>query len=172
MQTLLRIVLASTLLFACNALIPLHAADKPNIVYIMLDDLGWNDAGFRGAALHTPNLDKLAAGGALLNAFYSQPYSTAARAALLTGRYPMRYGLQTLSILPGSGFGLPADERTLAGALKEAGYKTAFIGKWQLGHAKPEFRPLQRGFDSFGRCRTCIAKKCEAGLVAQRSDAR
>jgi arylsulfatase A-like enzyme len=149
MKILFQAVLASTFMFASVALVHLHAADKPNFVYIMLDDLGWNDAGFRGGALHTPNLDKLAAGGALLNAFYSQPYSTAARAALLTGRYPMRYGLQTLSILPGSGFGLPADERTLAAALKETGYTTAFIGKWQLGHAKPEFRPLQRGFDYF-----------------------
>jgi len=125
------------------------AADKPNIVYIVADDLGWNDVGFHGSAIQTPNLDRLALGGAILNAFYVQPFSTQTRAALMTGRYPMRYGLQTASIMPSSRFGLPVEERTLAQALKEAGYATAFIGKWQLGHAKPEFWPTNRGFDYF-----------------------
>ena len=74
------------------------AADKPHIVYLMADDLGWNDVGFHGGKIDTPNLNKLAAGGATMNYFYSQPYSTQARAALLTGRYPMRYGLQSRSI--------------------------------------------------------------------------
>jgi arylsulfatase A-like enzyme len=125
------------------------AADKPNIVYIVADDLGWNDVGFHGGTIQTPNLDRLALGGAILNAFYVQPFSTQTRAALMTGRYPMRYGLQTASILPSSRFGLPVEERTLAQALKAAGYTTAFIGKWQLGHAKPEFWPTNRGFDYF-----------------------
>jgi arylsulfatase A-like enzyme len=125
------------------------AADQPNIVYIMADDLGSKDPGFRGGEAQTPNLDKIAAGGTSLNQFYVQPYSTQTRAALLTGRYPMRYGLQTQSILPSSEFGLPTEERTLAQALKEAGYRTAFVGKWQLGHAKPEFWPTKRGFDYF-----------------------
>lgn len=125
------------------------AADKPNIVYIVADDLGWNDVGFHGSAIQTPNLDRLALGGAILNAFYVQPFSTQTRAALMTGRYPMRYGLQTASIMPSSRYGLPVEERTLAQALKEAGYATAFIGKWQLGHAKAEFWPTNRGFDYF-----------------------
>jgi arylsulfatase A-like enzyme len=124
-------------------------ANKPNIVYILADDLGWKDVGFHGGTIRTPNLDRLAAGGAVLNAFYCQPFSTQTRAALMTGRYPMRYGLQTATIMPSSQFGLPADERTLAQALKEAGYDTAFIGKWQLGHAKQEFWPTRRGFDYF-----------------------
>ena len=125
------------------------AADKPNIVYLIADDLGWKDVGFHGGRIQTPNLDRLAAGGAVLNAFYAQPFSTQTRAALMTGRYPMRYGLQTATILPSSQFGLPTEERTLAQALKEAGYATAFIGKWQLGHARPEFWPTRRGFDYF-----------------------
>ena len=70
--------------------------------------------------VRTPNLDRLAADGAVLNAFYAQPFSSQTRAALLTGRYPMRYGLQTLSISPSSPYGLPSEERTLAQALKEA----------------------------------------------------
>lgn len=128
---------------------PALGADAPHIVCILADDLGWKDVGFnRGEAL-TPNLDRLAADGAILRAFYAQPYSSQTRAALLTGRYPMRYGLQTGSILPVSRYGLPGDERTLAQALKERGYRTAFLGRWQLGHAKQEFWPTRRGFDRF-----------------------
>lgn len=126
-----------------------QADDRPNIVYILADDLGWKDLGFRGGNIRTPNLDRLAAGGAVLNAFYAQPFSTQTRAALMTGRYPMRYGLQTGSILPATRYGLPEEERTLGQALKEAGYRTAFIGKWQLGHVRPELWPTRRGFDYF-----------------------
>jgi arylsulfatase A-like enzyme len=125
------------------------AADRPNIVYILADDLGWKDVGFHGGAIRTPNLDRLAQNGARLERFYTEPYSTSARAALLTGRYPMRYGLQTLSILPWSEYGLPTGERLLPQALKEAGYRTAMLGKWQLGHYKKDYWPTQRGFDSF-----------------------
>ena len=142
-----RLAAALWLAFACA--LTTHAAGKPNIVYILADDLGYNDPGFQGGKIATPNLDKLAASGVRLNSFYVQPYSSQTRAALLTGRYPMRYGLQTLSIVPPSLFGLPTEERTLTQALKEVGYKTAFIGKWQLGHAKPEFWPTKRGFDYF-----------------------
>ena len=84
------------------------AEGQPNIVYILADDLGWKDVGFHGGAIRTPNLDRLAASGAVLNALYAQPFSTQTRAALMTGRYPMRYGLQTMSLLPSSRFGLPA----------------------------------------------------------------
>ena len=138
---------AACLLFACSGWAA--AGRTPNIVYLMADDLGWADVGFHGGKIPTPNIDKLATGGVVMNFFYSQPYSSQARAALLTGRYPMRYGLQTRSIGPGAKYGLPTDERTLAQALHEAGYRTALIGKWQLGHARPEFLPTRRGFDYF-----------------------
>jgi arylsulfatase A-like enzyme len=134
-------------LLACAALAA--AADKPHVVYLMADDLGWRDVGFHGGEAKTPSLDRLAEGGAALNAFYVQPYSSQTRAAALTGRYPMRYGLQTLTITRASAYGLPPDERTLAQQLKEAGYRTAFVGDWLLGHAKPEYWPTRRGFDSF-----------------------
>jgi len=140
------------LLISCAALCsahPAYAQERPHIVYILADDLGWNDVGFHRGGLRTPNLDRLAAEGAALNAFYVQPYSSQTRAALLTGRYPMRYGLQTLTILPAQRYGLPAEERTLADVLKESGYRTAFIGNWLLGHAKPDYWPTRRGFDSF-----------------------
>jgi arylsulfatase A-like enzyme len=128
---------------------PANAAEKPHVVYIMADDLGWNDVGYHGGKIPTPNIDKLAAGGATLNFLYAQPYSTQSRAAFLTGRYPMRYGLQSRSIGPNARYGLPTDERTLAEALHETGYRTALIGKWQLGHAKQEWWPTRRGFDAF-----------------------
>ncbi len=127
---------------------PVHAANnKPNIVYIVADDLGWKDVGFHGSDIKTPNIDKLAATGARLEQFYAQPMCTPTRAALMTGRYPIRYGLQTF-VIPSSGtYGLATDEWLLPQALKDAGYKTAIIGKWHLGHADKKYWPRQRGFD-------------------------
>jgi arylsulfatase A-like enzyme len=124
------------------------AADKkPNIVYIVADDLGWKDVGFHGSDIKTPSIDKLAATGARLEQFYAQPMCTPTRAALMTGRYPLRYGLQTGVIPSAHTYGLPTDEWLLPQALKEAGYKTAIVGKWHLGHADKKYWPRQRGFD-------------------------
>ena len=72
-----------------------QSSPRPNIVYILADDLGWKDVGFHGSDIKTPNLDKLAQEGARLEQFYAQPMCTPSRAALMTGRYPFRYGLQT-----------------------------------------------------------------------------
>ncbi|RWC53357.1 MAG: sulfatase, partial [Mesorhizobium sp.] len=120
-----------------------------NIVYIVADDMGFADAGFNGSDIKTPNLDKLAQEGAHFDQFYALPMCTPTRAALMTGRYPLRYGLQT-GVIPAAGtYGVPVDEYLLPQALKDAGYKTAMVGKWHLGHAKPEFWPRQRGFDYF-----------------------
>ena len=127
-----------------------QAADsKPNIIFIMADDLGNADLGYRGGQIQSPNIDKLAQEGVRLESFYGQQVCTPSRAALMTGRYPMRYGLQTLVIFPGHHYGLPTDERTLPQALKEAGYKTLMTGKWHLGHADKKFWPQNRGFDYF-----------------------
>ena len=125
----------------------LGAAQKPNILFILADDLGWKDVGFHGSDIRTPNLDKLAAGGAKLEQFYAQPMCTPTRAALMTGRYPMRYGLQTGVIPTGGTYGLATDERLLPQVLKDAGYTTAIICKWHLGHADNKYWPRQRGFD-------------------------
>ena len=126
---------------------PQGAAAKPNIVYIVADDLGWKDVGFHGSDIRTPNIDKLAAQGARLEQFYSQAFCTQTRAALMTGRYPSRYGLQTVVIPSNGTYGLATDEWLLPQALQKAGYDTAIIGKWHLGHAKREYWPKQRGFD-------------------------
>jgi arylsulfatase A-like enzyme len=122
---------------------------KPNIIYILADDLGWKDVGFHGSDIRTPNLDKLAAEGVRLERHYTAPMCTPTRAALMTGRYPMRYGLQ-VGVIPGAGsYALAQDEFLLPQMLKDAGYKTYMSGKWHLGHAKKEFWPNHRGFDSF-----------------------
>ena len=127
-----------------------QAADpKPNIIFIMADDLGNADLGYRGGEIKTPNIDQLANDGVRLDSFYGQQVCTPSRAALMTGRYPMRYGLQTLVIFPSHTFGLPTDERTLPQALKDAGYDTLMVGKWHLGHADRKYWPQNRGFDHF-----------------------
>jgi arylsulfatase A-like enzyme len=132
-----------------GAFVSTRAAEtKPNIVHIVADDLGWKDVGFNGCTdIKTPNLDKLATGGARFTQFYVQPMCTPTRAALMTGRYPFRYGLQTAVIPSVSSYGLDTSEWLMPQCLKEAGYKTAIIGKWHLGHADKKYWPKQRGFD-------------------------
>jgi len=132
----------------CLPITLVQAAAPPNIVYVIADDLGWKDVGFHGSDIRTPSLDALAAGGTRLEAFYAQPMCTPSRAALLTGRYPFRYGLQTSAIGSAATYGLATDEWLLPQTLQKAGYETAIVGKWHLGHAKREYWPLQRGFDS------------------------
>ncbi|HUR54390.1 MAG TPA: arylsulfatase [Gemmataceae bacterium] len=125
-----------------------RAESRPNVVFILADDLGRHDCGFMGGAqIKTPHLDKLAAAGTKLDAFYVQPVCSPTRAALMTGRYPMRHGLQVGVVRPWAQYGLPLEERTLAQALKESGYSTAIVGKWHLGHFAPEYLPTRRGFD-------------------------
>ena len=122
---------------------------KPNIVVILADDLGNADLGYRGSDIRTPNIDKLASDGVRLESFYGMPVCTPARAELMTGRYAMRYGLETLVIFPSHTYGLPTDERTLPQALKDVGYQTAMVGKWHLGHADQKYWPQNCGFDHF-----------------------
>ena len=137
-------------LSACSA--PLAAAQskaaRPHVVYVLADDMGWKDVGFHGSDIQTPNLDQLARSGARLEQLYAQPMCTPSRAALMTGRYPHRYGLQTLVIPSAGTYGIPTDERLLPQMLQSAGYRTAIVGKWHLGHADKKYWPRQRGFDS------------------------
>ena len=133
----------------CFPLVARGDAKRPNIIFIMADDLGNADLGYRGGGVKTPNIDKLANEGVKLESFYGQQVCTPSRAALMTGRYPMRYGLQTLVIFPSHTYGLPTDERTLPQALKDAGYSTFIVGKWHLGHADQKYWPQNRGFEYF-----------------------
>jgi arylsulfatase A-like enzyme len=135
----------SALLFAL--IITLQAASKPNLVLVMADDLGWGDVGWHGGQAKTPRLDRLGAGGLRFERFYTQPICTPTRAALMTGRYPWRMGMASGVILNHLHYGLPLDETTLAQVLKNAGYATAIVGKWHLGHETPAHLPTERGFD-------------------------
>ena len=141
------VTVALAALLTVTSALAQQPAPRPHIVFIVADDLGWKDVGFHGSDIKTPNIDKLAQGGARLEQFYVQPMCTPTRAALMTGRYPFRYRLQTLVIPTPSKYGLPTDEWLLPQALKQAGYSTAMVGKWHLGHADRKFWPRQRGFD-------------------------
>lgn len=124
------------------------AAGTPNVLFILADDLGRADVGFMGATeVKTPNIDKLAGEGAVLERFYVQPVCSPTRACLMTGRYPSRLGLQVGVIRPHATYGLPLEERTLAQALRSVGYETAITGKWHLGEFEEAYRPTHRGFD-------------------------
>lgn len=126
------------------------AADsgRPDILFILADDLGYNDVGFNGGKeIKTPNLDKVAAAGTVLKQFYVQPVCSPTRASLMTGRYPMRYGLQVGVIRPWAEYGLPLEEQMLPEGLRSAGYTTVAIGKWHLGSFDKAYFPTARGFD-------------------------
>jgi len=122
-------------------------AKKPNIVYILADDMGYGDPGFMGSKdLRTPNLDKLAHGGTILSSYYVQPVCSPTRSTLMTGRTVAHTGVYSV-VRPNAKWGLPLEERTLAQALRAAGYETAITGKWHLGEFQPDYLPTHRGFD-------------------------
>lgn len=122
-------------------------APRPNVVFFLIDDLGYADCGFNGGdEIRTPEIDALAHGGAVIESHYVQPVCSPTRSALMTGRYPTRTGVYTI-VRPGAKWGLPLNERTLANALRDAGYTTAIAGKWHLGEFDPAYKPTARGFD-------------------------
>lgn len=123
---------------------------KPNIIVILADDLGWGDVGFNGSDIKTPNIDRLSREGVILNRYYTASICSPTRAGLLTGRYPDRVGIRSTGITPWRDYGLDTAEVTLPEILAEAGYKhRAILGKWHLGHSRPQYHPLQRGFTHF-----------------------
>ncbi len=142
-------ILAFCLLITIAGMLPASdvTTDRPHIIFILADDLGWGDVGYHGGKIATPNIDSLAERGVQLDQFYVQPVCSPTRGALLSGRYPMRLGLQCGVVRPWARHGLPLAERTLPDALREAGYATAICGKWHLGHCAAAFLPTHRGFD-------------------------
>src|SRR5437879_3363784 len=121
----------------------------PNFVIVFADDQGYADIGCYGAkGFQTPNLDRMAAEGIRFTDFYvAQAVCSASRAALLTGCYPNRIGIQG-ALGPAAKTGINDSERTIAQLLKPRGYATAIYGKWHLGH-HPQFLPLRHGFDDY-----------------------
>ena len=122
---------------------------KPNIVYIFADDLGYGDLSCYGAKdINTPNIDQIAKQGIKFTEFYSaSSVCSPSRAALLTGRYPQRMGINTV-FFSESFTGIPDKEITIPEILKEKGYATGIVGKWHLGHHS-KYLPLQHGFDEY-----------------------
>ena len=141
------------LLLGCVGLLMLAqqtcAADKPNFIFINIDDLGYADIGPFGSTKNkTPNLDQMAKEGRKLTCFYAAPVCSPSRASLMTGGYPKR-GLSIPHVLfPGDAEGLHQNELTVAELLKQRGYATGIIGKWHLGD-QPEFLPTRHGFDYY-----------------------
>jgi len=126
-------------------------SSKPNILIMVADDLGYADVGFNGGkTIATPNLDRLAATGINLTDFRACPMCSPTRAGLLTGRWPLRFGMMRAVVPPWSNYGLPTEENTMPELLASAGYeRRAIIGKWHLGQARREFLPLNHGFTYF-----------------------
>ena len=126
-----------------------YALDRPNVVIIVADDLGWADVGFHGSNIDTPALDKLAREGAVFDRFYTTPICSPTRAALMTGRDPMRLGMAYATVMPWANNGVHPDEHFMPESFLAAGYQTALVGKWHLGHSQEPFHPNRRGFQHF-----------------------
>ncbi|XP_062940174.1 steryl-sulfatase [Cynocephalus volans] len=166
-------ILFLLLLFLCEA--QSRSASRPNIVVLMADDLGIGDVGCYGnKTLRTPNIDRLARGGAKLTQHLAaSPLCTPSRAAFLTGRYPVRSGMTSrfrtgVFLFVASSGGLPTSEITFAKLLKDQGYSTALIGKWHLGmscHSRTDFchHPLRHGFDYFYGLPATNLRDCKPG---------
>ncbi|MEM8671835.1 MAG: arylsulfatase [Planctomycetota bacterium] len=123
---------------------------KPNIILVVVDDLGWNDVGYHNSKMHTPNIDALVRENVELNRFYVTPQCSPTRAGLMTGRYPHRFGMLDHVISPTQTDGMPEREYTIAEMLGDSGYQhRAMMGKWHLGLRSKIFHPLNHGFTEF-----------------------
>ncbi|KAL5009860.1 hypothetical protein ScPMuIL_012165 [Solemya velum] len=132
----------------CNCVFGASHSAQPNIILIVADDLGWDDVGFHGSEIRTPNIDNFAKKGVALSNYYVSPICTPTRGSLLTGKHPISLGLQHYVIVGPQPYGLPLKHKTMAQYLKELGYSTHIVGKWHLGLFEKEYMPTYRGFDT------------------------
>ena len=155
----MELALRSTIVLLLASVFPVQACaeDRPNIVFYLIDDLGWSDLACYGSEFHeTPNLDRLAKSGMLFSDAYAAcPVCSPTRASVMTGKYPARLGItdwigasqkKNALVTPANEAFLPDSEVTIGETLKKGGYKTAYFGKWHLG-AKDENHPERQGFD-------------------------
>ncbi|KAF6210958.1 hypothetical protein GE061_014071 [Apolygus lucorum] len=137
----------------------------PHIIFILADDLGWNDVGFHGSnQIPTPNIDALAYGGVLMQNYYVQPVCTPSRSSLMTGKYPSHTGMQHAVLYGAEPRGLPLTEKLLPEHLNNMGYTSRMVGKWHLGSWKKEYLPTNRGFKSHPWKQECGDWTCVRGL--------
>jgi arylsulfatase A-like enzyme len=142
------IVTSLLLLDAWSACVAAEPAAKPNIVVILIDDMGYGDIGCFGSKMNrTPNLDRMVSEGMKMTSFYSAPLCSASRSQIMTGCYARRLSMPSV-LFPDSGTGINPSEKTIADLLKPLGYATMIVGKWHLGD-QPEFLPTQHGFDHY-----------------------
>ncbi|MBD3181433.1 sulfatase-like hydrolase/transferase [Candidatus Poribacteria bacterium] len=123
----------------------MEKAEKPNILFMLADDMGWGDVSYHGSEIRTPNIDRLKDSGVELDQHYVCPMCTPTRASLLTGRHPGRFGRHATT--PSNAPVLPDGYETLATSLRNCGYDTGLFGKWHLG-SSPEFCPNKFGFNT------------------------
>jgi len=124
-------------------------APPPNVVILLADDLGWADVGYHGSDIQTPNIDRLAQEGMRLERFYATPFCTPTRAALMTARDPIKLGVANAVIMAWDNGGVSPTEHFMPESFRDAGYDTAMVGKWHLGHTIEQHTPNARGFDHF-----------------------
>ncbi|CAM9919895.1 unnamed protein product, partial [Laminaria digitata] len=122
---------------------------RPNVLVVVVDDLGWKDVGFHEESFSTPHMDTMVAEGVELSTFYSAATCTPSRAQLMTGRYSYRIGMQDSVLHSTEPRGVPLTETFVGERLQTAGYTTAAVGKWHLGMHMPQYLPKQRGFDEY-----------------------
>ncbi len=159
--TLLSKPMKNTTVLACAATLlfssVVTAADRPNIIIVLVDDMGYSDIGCYGGEIETPHLDKLAAEGLRFTQFYNSGRCCPTRASLMTGLHPHQVGIGHMTAPPGEPLGFTGAYQgylndnctTIAQVLKTAGYHTMMTGKWHLGDASQDTWPLQRGFEKF-----------------------
>ena len=124
-------------------------APPPNVVIILADDLGWADVGYHGSDIMTPNIDRIAKEGMRLERFYATPYCSPTRSALMTGRDPIKLGVAHSVLMAWNNGGVSPEEHFMSESFKSAGYQTAMVGKWHMGHSIEQHTPNARGFDHF-----------------------
>eukprot|EP00055_Hartaetosiga_balthica_P016693 m.106548 g.106548 ORF g.106548 m.106548 type:complete len:584 (+) comp9155_c5_seq1:2-1753(+) len=148
---MLVLVLVMMMSSAATSMSSSSSSPSPHILFIVIDDLGFDDVGFRATSklnIQTPNIDALAKEGLILDRYYLQDVCSPSRASIMTGRYAMHHGVVDW-IPPTSSYGMDLNDTTIADKLKEAGYSRHAIGKWHLGFYKWAYTPTFRGFESF-----------------------